>query len=289
MSHFLAFKLKPPFPLAWLFATLLVAFWLPSPWLMAQDVEPSSPAQVLEPSRQLLMDEQRQRAIPIAIHQPQLADKKSNCVNSSCPVAILSAGYGLLHTDYAFLATSLSELGYLVIAVGHELPTDPPLSVTGDVYQTRSENWQRGAQTLRFIRSQLKQTMTGFDFDHLLLIGHSNGGDISAWLANEMLAENEAFISTVVTLDSRRVPLPRSGKIKLLTLRGSDFPADVGVLPTALEQQTLGLCVVTVANARHDDMYDGGPDWLKTKLKRLLKDFLVSRQAGGGQGNYPSC
>jgi hypothetical protein len=108
-------------------------------------------------------------------------------------------------------------------------------------------------------------------------------------VANEMLAENEAFISTVVTLDSRRVPLPRSGKIKLLTLRGSDFPADVGVLPTALEQQTLGLCVVTVTNARHDDMYDGGPDWLKTKLKRLLKDFLVTRQAGGGQGNYPSC
>jgi hypothetical protein len=70
---------------------------------------------------------------------------------------------------------------------------------------------------------------------------------------------------------------------------GSDFPADKGVLPTAAEQQALGLCFTTIPKSRHNDMYDGGPDWLKAKLKRLLKDFLVTRQTGGGLGNYPSC
>jgi hypothetical protein len=271
MPHFLVFTLKPASLSACLFFTLLVALYLPSPWLMAQ--EGNFKIQLREPSKELLMDEQRQRAIPIAIYPPQWADDK-NCVNSPCPVAILSAGYGLLHTDYGFLATSLSALGYLVVAVGHELPTDPPLSVTGNLYQTRSENWQRGANTLRFVRSQLKQTMTGFDFDHLLLIGHSNGGDISAWLANEMLAENEAFISTVITLDSRRVPLPKTAAIKLLSIRGSDFPADEGVLPTADEQQALGLCVITIPKSRHNDMYDAGPVWLKAEIERQLHAFL---------------
>ena len=41
----------------------------------------------------------------------------------------------------------------MVVAIGHELPNDPPLSVSGNLYETRSENWSRGAVTLDFIRN----------------------------------------------------------------------------------------------------------------------------------------
>jgi hypothetical protein len=226
-------------------------------------------------SEQVLFDKVRHRAIPVAFYTAK--HFQASCLRASpCPVAILSSGYGLRHTDYGFLADTLVKLGYLVIAVHHELPSDPPLSVTGKLFETRSENWQRGADTLRFVRSQLKQSMTGFDFDHLLLIGHSNGGDISAWLANEMLAENEAFIDTVITLDSRRVPLPKHATVKLLSIRGSDFPADKGILPTVDEQHVFGLYVTTIPNSRHNDMYDGGPVWLKAEIRRQLFNFLQS-------------
>lgn len=166
-----------------------------------------------------------------------------------------------------------------MVAVRHELPTDPPLSITGNLYQTRSENWRRGAHNLRFVRDALKSTMTEFDFDKLLLIGHSNGGDISAWLANEMIAQDEAFISTVITLDSRRVPLPKTPAIKLLSIRGSDFPADEGVLPTVDERRALGLCITTIPQSRHNDMYDGGPAWLKVEIKQQLLTFLTGDNA----------
>lgn len=70
MPHFSVFTLKPAFLSACLFFTLLVALYLPSPWLMAK--EGNFKIQLREPSKELLMDEQRQRAIPMAISQPGL-------------------------------------------------------------------------------------------------------------------------------------------------------------------------------------------------------------------------
>ena len=101
-----------------------------------------------------------------------------------------------------FLTKVLNELGYLVVAVGHELPGDPPLSVTGNLFETRSENWTRGAATLNFLQHQLASRYPSYDFEALLLVGHSNGGDISAWLANQ----TQPYVNTLITLDHRRVP-----------------------------------------------------------------------------------
>lgn len=218
-----------------------------------------------------IYDAARERHIPVAISFP---DDVSQCsAETQCAVAFLSAGYGVPHLHYQFLTAELNQLGYLVVAIGHELPTDPPLAVSGNLYQRRSENWQRGADSLDFVQATLRHSLKNYDFTRLTLIGHSNGGDISAWLANT----DKAYIDSIITLDHRRVPLPRDNNIKVLSIRGSDFPADSGVLPTAAEQQQYGSCVLTLADARHNDMTDKGPAWLKQQIRHVLRQHLAGQ------------
>lgn len=225
-----------------------------------------------------IFDNERQRLIPVELYPPSSA---YNCsIKSQCKIALLSSGYGLLHTDYGFIASALQHHGYLVIAIHHELPIDPALSVTGDLYQTRSENWQRGTETLEFVREYFmgvdeRQNLKAahFDFNDITLIGHSNGGDISAWLTNHQ-DESNGYITRIITLDHRRVPLPRDKNIRVLSIRASDFPADSGVLPNKTEQTKSGHCVVTILNAKHNDMSDYGPSWLKAAIKKIINAEL---------------
>lgn len=215
-----------------------------------------------------VLDESRNRTIPIKIYNPVNADK---CfVESKCPVVILSAGYGIPHTKYSFLVEQFNERGYLTVAIRHELPNDPPLSTSGNLFKTRSENWIRGANTLEFIRDYLIIDYQNYDFDNLLLVGHSNGGDISSWLGNE----GKTYISGIITLDYRRVPLPRNSAIKVLSIRASDFPADKDVLPTVTEQSEYGSCVVKIDASKHNDMWDKGPETLKNRIVSLVKYHL---------------
>jgi predicted esterase len=215
-----------------------------------------------------IYDESRDRLIPIEVSHPI---EKEHCNETQkCPVALLSAGYGVSHTKYAFLSKQLNQLGYMVIAIGHELENDPPLSVSGNLYETRSENWTRGAETLDFIKHRLASNYPNYNFNDLLLIGHSNGGDISSWLANA----GKNYIDTVITLDHRRVPLPRRKDIKVLSIRGSDYPADDGVLPSPREAREYSMCVKEIPESRHNDMTDYGPKWLKDEITNVIDNFL---------------
>lgn len=215
-----------------------------------------------------IYDEARDRTIPVEITFP--ADIELCSTNLKCPVAFLSAGYGVSHTKYAFLSKQFNQLGYLVIAIGHELPSDPALSVSGNLYETRSENWRRGAKTLDFLKGSLSKRFIEYNFEKLTLIGHSNGGDISAWLGNE----SKSYIQKIITLDHRRVPLPRNSDYQILSIRASDFPADKGVLPTETEQEKYGICIINIPKAKHNDISDFGPMWLKERINVLINNHL---------------
>ncbi|MCV2885264.1 alpha/beta hydrolase [Aestuariibacter sp. AA17] len=218
-----------------------------------------------------IIDSLRDRSIPIDVSVPLTNDNCSN--DMKCPVIFLSAGYGVPHTKYQFLSSLFSELGYLVVAIRHELPMDPPLSVSGNLFETRKENWIRGAETLNIVRDKLQVRYRAFDFNTITLVGHSNGGDISAWL----LRKSPSYVKQIITLDHRRVPLPRTSEIKVLSLRASDFKADEGVLPSKTEQSQYGSCVIKIENARHNDMSDYGPAWLKSDIQKIIKQWLRSQ------------
>ncbi|BBN83848.1 esterase [Pseudoalteromonas sp. A25] len=213
-------------------------------------------------------DTQRDRHIPVEVSTPKSVQ---NCTQTQpCKVAFISAGYGVEHTKYQFISSQLNQLGYLTVAIGHELPSDPPLSLEQPFYKTRMENWQRGATTVDLVRSHLAPELSNYDFDHLLLVGHSNGGDISALLGQS----GEKYVNTIITLDHRRVPLPRTDKINILSIRASDFPADPDVLPSDTEQQNYGSCIVKIDKSRHNDMSDYGPFWLKERINKIIVKYL---------------
>lgn len=216
-------------------------------------------------------DKARNRLIPIKLYYPANPEKCSTV--SKCPVMFLSAGYGMPHTGYSFLANHFSQLGYLTIAIRHELPNDPPLSVSGNLYETRSENWMRGAKTLEVVRTKLAPDFHRFNFNNITLVGHSNGGDIASWLSNQ----GKTFISHLITLDHRRVPLPRTSSIKVLSIRASDFPADKGVLPSTEEQKEYASCVVKIEGAKHNDLWDGGAELLKNKILSIIEGYLTEQ------------
>lgn len=220
------------------------------------------------------MDAARQRPVPVELYFP--ANPGRCTPRRPCPVAFISAGYGVSHKNYSFVAASLNSLGYLAVSVQHDLPSDPPLSRTGHLVAVRTPMWKRGAENLRFVRESLGRSHPQYDWQHLVLIGGSNGGDISSWITRE----SPSFAVVVITLDHRRVPLPRGASPRVLSIRASDFEADAGVLPTAAEQRQSGTCIVEIAGARHNDMHDGGPAELKGKITSLIEAFLGDGSCG---------
>lgn len=212
------------------------------------------------------MDATRDRRVPVALYSAARA-----CTTADpCRVAFLSPGYGLAHTNYSFLAEALSRAGYLVIAIQPVLPTDPPLARTGSLFDARLPAWKQGADTLGFVRKTLQPRYPDHDWSRLVLIGHSHGGDISALAA----AQSPERVDTLITLDHRRYPLPRHPSLRVLSLRGSDFAADPGVLPAPEEPAGLGICIERIAGAQHDDMHDGGPAWLLQEISGRVERFL---------------
>jgi hypothetical protein len=218
-----------------------------------------------------IFDQSRNRNIPISVTYPT---NESACQsNQPCKVAFISAGYRVPYEKYAFLTDRLIELNYLVIAIDHELPSDPPLSRTGDLYETRIENWQRGAKTIGFVHDYLAKRLLDYDFNHLTLIGHSNGGDISTWLTKE----NSSYVKQLITLDHKRVTLPKNNKIKVLSVRATEYPTKKGVLLTDSEQRQFGVCIIEIPNSKHMDLTDYGTEPVKHKVQKIVNGFLINQ------------
>ena len=212
----------------------------------------------------VLFDSARRRSVPVAAYTgtaPQAEKLKP---------AIISHGYGGKNTDYGFIAAYLARRGYYVASIQHEMPSDEPLPKSGNPYETRKPSWERGAQNILFVIGELKKAQPELDFEKLLLIGHSHGGDTSMLFAQE----HAELVHTVISLDNRRMPLPRTSRPRIFSIRSSDQPADEGVLPAPEEQEKLGMKIVTLPGTKHDDMWDGGSDVQKTEIIRHIEAFL---------------
>lgn len=127
-----------------------------------------------------LFDGARNRVIPIAVYQPHK-------VNSKTKVVIFNHGYdgnknSKSNQTYAYLTRFLSQKGFYVISIQHELPNDPLLAMEGDFMQTRMPNWERGVANIYFTIQEFKKLKPQLDWDKLILIGHSNGGDMTMCL-----------------------------------------------------------------------------------------------------------
>ncbi|WP_409425078.1 alpha/beta hydrolase [Pseudoalteromonas sp. RW-H-Ap-1] len=215
-----------------------------------------------------IIDESRNRSIPVNITLP--ANHLKCRTQVKCPVVFVNAGYGISHNEYTFASKLFNAKGYLSIAVAHEFKTDPALNRMQPYLTTRMENWHRGVVTLKFLVNQLSEQYPEYDFTKLTLFGHSNGGDISALYAAIYPSE----VNQVITLDHRRMLIPRNKNTRVLTLRGSDYPADANVLLTDQELTVYPVTQTLIAESRHNDMYDGGPKWLVDRMSKEVGAFL---------------
>jgi pimeloyl-ACP methyl ester carboxylesterase len=215
-----------------------------------------------------LFDNKRNRVIPIATYTPKIKQKLQK------ELVILSHGYGANkggdYLAYSYIATFLANNGFIVLSIQHELPTDSLLPLTGIPQIVRRSNWERGVENILFVLNNFKQNNQHLKFENVSLIGHSNGGDMSMLFAEKY----PNLINKVISLDNRRVALPRTTQPKVYSLRSSDMPADVGVLPTLQEQEQYKIIIVNLPNTIHNDMDDGANTAQRKEINSYLLSFL---------------
>jgi pimeloyl-ACP methyl ester carboxylesterase len=141
----------------------------------------------------------------------------------------------------------------------------------GEIYVGRLPQYERGVANIRFAVEQMKNVQPHADYDHLTLVGHSAGADISMLFAKMYPDQTKK----VVTLDNLRVPFVTNGKFKILSFRSKDpvFKTDPGVIPSDEICKEAGITVVKT-NFQHNDMRDTGPDEAKDAIDATLDQFL---------------
>jgi hypothetical protein len=214
------------------------------------------------------------RARPIAVDLAVRRDyeMKANAGYRKLPVAIISNGNTVKNTEYSFLANVLAARGYLVASIQQDLPSDPPLvTLVGQPYVGRQKVYERGEANILFVLGQLKNLQPNADYDHLTLVGHSNGGDVAMYCAKQ----HPELVSKIITLDNLRVPFVLNDKMKILSFRSADpnFKTDPGVLPTPQQAKLDGIDIVKT-QFQHTDMSDRGPDAVKETIQSTLDQFL---------------
>jgi pimeloyl-ACP methyl ester carboxylesterase len=212
---------------------------------------------------------------PVEVDVAVRRDKEmlANADMITLPVAILNHGNTVKFTEYSFLANVFAARGYLVVSIQHDLPTDAPMvTKVGEIYVGRLPQYQRGIANIRFAVDQMKEVQPNADYDHLTMVGHSNGGDISMYFAKMYPDE----IKKVVTLDNLRVPFMTDGRFKILSFRSKDpvFKPDPGVVPDDSICAKSGITVVQTGY-QHNWMTDRGPDDAKANIQDMLDKFLA--------------
>lgn len=215
-----------------------------------------------------LFDTSRNRVVPVTVYLPQKID-------SSTKPVVFNHGYdgnknSRSNETYSYLTRFLSQKGFYVISIQHELAADPPLAMEGDLAVTRMPNWKRGEENILFTIRTFEKRLPGIRWDRLILIGHSNGGDMAMLCATE----HPGMFYKVISLDHRRMPVPRTPSPRLFTIRGCDYDADPEVLPTPQEKREYGITVVKLENITHSDMGEKGSDEQHDLIKNLIYDFI---------------
>ncbi|MCP3464890.1 alpha/beta hydrolase [Bradyrhizobium sp. CCGUVB23] len=221
-----------------------------------------------------LFDAARQRPVSVDIAVRRDYETKANLGLWKLPLAVISNGNTVKATEYSFLANVLAARGYLVASIQQDLPTDPPLMTkAGQPYVGRKGVYMRCEANILFVLNELKKQQENAEYDHITLVGHSNGGDVSMYVAHQ----HPELVSKVITLDNLRVPFVLSDHLKILSFRSKDpkFVTDPGVLPTPEQAKLRGIDIINTG-AQHTELSDRGPDSVKEKIQATLDQFLRS-------------
>jgi len=235
------------------FVGLIFVALITSGWQMAYAAEKEISQEPLT-----FFDASRARSIPALIYKPLTPTAEL------MPVVIISHGYTIKNSEYSFIANALSAQGYVVISIQHDLESDPPRPKTGSLIERRKPFWERGVHNILFAISELRKTQNTLDLSKVILIGHSDGGDMNMLFATTY----PQLVAKVISLDSLRVPFPTKDHIPILSLRANDTKADDGIIPKS------GATIIRLKNARHIDMCDRGSAEINQEMVAYITAFL---------------
>src|SRR6201993_4030441 len=190
-----------------------------------------------------LFDKARQRPVSVDLAVRRDYEMKADNGFGKLPIAIISNGNTVKNTEYSFLANVLAARGYLVASIQQDLPTDPPLMTKiGQPYVGRRGVYIRCEANILFVLGELKKRQRNAEYDHITLVGHSNGGGVSMYVAHQ----HPELVSKVITLDNLRVPFVMSDHLKILSFRSKDpnFKTDPGVLPSPADAKAGGVDII---------------------------------------------
>jgi len=246
--------------LASLSALIAVAYFTASKWAIRHET--------------LMFTDASRGNRPVEIDVAVRRDKElqANAGMIKLPVAILNHGNTVKFTEYSFLANLFAARGYLAVSIQHDLASDPPMvTKVGELYVGRLPQYHRDIANIRFAIDEMQKVQPNADYDHLTMVGHSMGADVSLYFA-KMYPDK---IKKVVTLDNLRVPFMTDGRFKILSFRSKDpaFKPDPGVVPDDEVCEKAGITVVRTA-FQHNDMRDTGPDDAKATIQGMLDKFL---------------
>jgi len=207
-----------------------------------------------------LFDSHRQRSIPIQIYKPASE-------TTHLPVVVINHGYSVKNTEYSFIAEPLCTEGYFVVCIQPDLPKDPELPKNGNLIEKRKPLWESGFQNILFVLAEIASIQNNLNLQKIILIGHSNGGDISMLF----VSTHPELVEKAISLDSLRMPFPIKDHIPILSLRATDTKADTGVIPE------FGASIIELKNAKHIDMCDSGPEEIKREIMVLIDMFLKEK------------
>jgi predicted peptidase len=217
----------------------------------------------------VMFDNAREREVPVVFYLPKTYKKITKQ-----PIIIFSHGYyqnaAGSNKKYSYITERLASKGYFVASIQHELLTDSLIPKAGIPQIVRRPFWNRGADNIFFVIAQLKQSNPDLDFKHITLIGHSNGADMTALFPQKY----PNVVDRIITLDNRRMLLPKSKQVKVYSIRSSDQAADEGVLPSEDDAKKYSIRIVKLTNTIHNHMDNNANEVQRKEINDYILSFL---------------
>lgn len=210
-----------------------------------------------------LFDTSVNRKIPILLYSEKIDSGKNR------KIVIIAHGLGIKNSEYSYISINLAKQGYVVASVQYELPGDEVIILNGDIYRSLRPKWEKAVKSVLFVTKYLKNKYQNLDYKNLTLIGHSMGGDILMLFAEKY----PELVSKVISLDNCHVPLPRTEKPHIFSLRATNSIADPDVLPTLEEQKRYNIQIVYLNDVSHIEMCFGSRAQ-KEEINGYITDFL---------------